>query len=203
MKSKPVLSRTSLLILGMIGEAPINPYAIVHLLNERRRSARNKIHAQTVYGIVNTLSSKKLIIGKKIANGNMPDKTMYSITNKGKELIKNNLLSYLKTPENNLSELALAMMLAGYLDKEMVLKALNEYRSKAGVEIAIRKNLGSFDISEDAYIREIAIEHTLKILEVNYKTVSQLIKRIEKDGQWGNFSVPWWRNKISESDPPK
>jgi DNA-binding PadR family transcriptional regulator len=197
MKSKTVLSRTTLLVLGMIGEAPINPYAIVRLMNERRRSSRRKIHAQTVYGIVNTLSTKKLIIGKKTKNGNMPNKTIYSITEKGKELIRNNLLSYLSTPEDNLSELALAMMLVGYLDKDAVLKALKEYRSKAGKEIAIRKNLGSFDISEDAYVREIAIEHTLHILEINYKTVSQLIKRIEKDNQWDNFSVPWWRNEIS------
>jgi len=177
----------------MIGEAPINPYAIVRLMNEKRRSSRRKIHAQTVYGIINTLSAKKLIVGKKTANGNMPDKTVYSITDKGKELIRNNLLSYLGTPENSLSELALAMMLVGYLDKETVLKALKEYRSKAGKEIAVRKNLGSFDITEEAYIRKIAIEHTLHILEINYKTVNQLITKIEKDSQWGNLSVPWWR----------
>lgn len=200
MKSRTVLSRTTLLVLGIIGEAPINPYAIVRLMNQKRRSLRRNVHAQTVYGIVNTLSTKKLIIGKKIRNGNMPSKTIYSITNKGKELIRNNLLSYLSTPENNLSELALSMMLAGYLDKETVLKALDEYRSKAGEEITIRKNLGSFDISEEAYIRKIAIEHTLNILEVNFKTVSQLIKIIEKDAQWGNFSVPWWRNEISKTD---
>jgi DNA-binding PadR family transcriptional regulator len=200
MKSGTALSRTALLVLGMIGEAPINPYAIVRLMNEKRRSSRRKIHAQTVYGIVNTLSTKKLIIGIKTANGNMPDKTVYSITNKGKELIRNNLLSYLGTPEDNLSELALAMMLVGYLDKETVLKALKEYRSKARKEIAVRKNLGSFDISEEAYVRKIAIEYTLHVLEINYKTVNQLIKRIEEDTQWGNFSVPWWRHEIFNTD---
>jgi DNA-binding PadR family transcriptional regulator len=200
MKSKTALSRTTLLILGIIGEKPINPYAIVRLINQRRRSIRRKVHAQTVYGIVNTLSTKKLIIGKKIKNGNMPNKTIYSITDKGKDLISKNLLSYLSTPENNLSELALSMMLVGYLDKDTVLKALNEYRSKAEEEIAVRKNLGSFDISEEAYIRQIAVEHTLNILEVNFNTVDQLIKRIEKDAQWGNFSVPWWRNEVFKTD---
>jgi DNA-binding PadR family transcriptional regulator len=203
MKFKTELSRTALLILGIIGEAPINPYAIVHLINEKRRNSRRNIHAQTVYSIVNTLRKQKLITGKKIKKGNMPNKTVYSITDKGKELIRNNLLSYLSTPEDNLSELALSMMLIGYLDKETVLKELIEYHSKAGKEITVRKNLGAFDISEEAYIRKIAIEHTLQILKVNFKTVERLIKRIEQDDQWGDFPIPWWRNQIIKTDSQK
>ncbi len=195
MKTKTALSRTTLLVLGIIGEAPINPYAIVRLLNEKKRSLRRKVHAQTVYGIVNMLSAKKLITGKKIPNGNMPNKTIYSITNKGKELIRENLRSYLSNPENNLSELALSMLLVGYLDKETVLKDLKEYRAKAGEEIAVRKNLGTDDISQDDYISQITVAYTLNILEANYKTVNHLIKRIEKDTRWDHFSVPWWRDE--------
>jgi DNA-binding PadR family transcriptional regulator len=202
-KSKTMLSRTALFVLGIIGSGPINPYAIVGLVNERRRSLRQKIHAQTIYGIVNTLRAKKLIVGKKMTNGNMPNKTIYSITDKGQELIKNNLISYLSTPEDNLSEMALSMILVGYLDKQTVLKALKEYRDKAGKEITIRKNLGSFDITEGAYVRQITLEHTLNILEVNYKTANQLIKRIEKDGSWGNFSVPWWRDDLLKTGSQK
>jgi DNA-binding PadR family transcriptional regulator len=167
------------------------------------KNSRRNIHAQTVYSIVNTLRKQKLITGKKIKKGNMPNKTVYSITDKGKELIRNNLLSYLSTPEDNLSELALSMMLIGYLDKETVLKELIEYHSKAGKEITVRKNLGAFDISEEAYIRKIAIEHTLQILKVNFKTVERLIKRIEQDDQWGDFPIPWWRNQIIKTDSQK
>ena len=149
---------------------------------------------QTVYGIVNTLAKKKLIIGEKMTNGKMPNKTVYSITGKGKELIQKNVLSYISTPESNLTELALSMMLVGYLDKEIVLKALKEYSSKAEEEIALRKKLGSSEISEEVYIGKIAVEHTLKILEVNLNTVNKLIKRIEKDTQWDSLHIPWWRD---------
>ena len=188
------------MILGIIGEEPINPYAIVRLINKKRRNVRRNIHAQTVYGIINTLNAKKLITGKKIPNGNMPNKTVYSITKKGKELIRKNVMSYLSAPENSLSELALSMMLVGYLDKETVLQALNEYRSKAEEELIIRKKLGSFDIPEEAYIREIAVEHTLNILEVNVNTINKLIKKVKKDRQWNNFTVPWWRNEYFQNE---
>jgi len=193
-KSKTTLSRTALLILGIIGQSPINPYAIIHLLNQKRRNLKRKVHVQTVYGIVNTLAKKKLIIGEKMTNGKMPNKTVYSITGKGKELIQKNVLSYISTPESNLTELALSMMLVGYLDKEIVLKALKEYSSKAEEEIALRKKLGSSEISEEVYIGKIAVEHTLKILEVNLNTVNKLIKRIEKDTQWDSLHIPWWRD---------
>jgi DNA-binding PadR family transcriptional regulator len=195
MKSEATLSRTALLILGIIGQSPINPYAIVRLINQKRRNLKRKVHVQTVYGIVNALAKKKLIIGEKITNGKMPNKTVYSITDKGKELIRKNVLSYIRTPESNLTELALSMMLVGYLDKEIVIKALKEYSSKAKKEIGLRKKLGSSGISEKAHVGKIAIEHTLNILEVNFNTVNKLIKSIEKDPKLDNLSVPWWRDE--------
>jgi DNA-binding PadR family transcriptional regulator len=185
-----MLTRTATLILGIIAEGPINPYAIIRLINYKRRNIRRRVHAQSAYGIVNTLNRKKLITGKRMKNGNMPDKTVYSITNKGKELIRKNLLSYLSTPEDNLSELILSIILIGYLDKETVLKALNDYRSKVEEEIAIRKKLSSkFNIPEESYTRKIVAEHALNILEVNLNTINTLIKRVEMDTQWGNFPV--------------
>lgn len=195
MKSKTTLSRTALLILGIVGQSPINPYAIVGLINQKRRNLRRKVHAQTIYGIINNLTKKKLIIGEKMTNGKMPDKTVYSITSKGKELIQKNVLSYISTPESNLTELALSMMLVGYLDKEIVIKALNEYKSKAEEEIARRRMLGSADISEEVYLGKISVEHTLKILEVNLNTVKKLIRAIEKDAKWDHLSIPWWRDE--------
>lgn len=196
-KPKTVLSRTALLVLGIIGQEPINPYAIVLLLNRTRTHTRRKVHAQTVYSIINNLSEKKLITGKKQSNGNMPDKTIYSITEKGHELVRKNLLSFLSAPEDNLSELALSVMLVGLLDKNSVIQALYEYREKAGEEIKVRKKLHLADIG-DTYIQKITTEHTLNILEVNYNTAGKLIRWIEEDSRWSNLSIPWWRNEISK-----
>jgi DNA-binding PadR family transcriptional regulator len=198
-KSKITLSRTALLILGIIGQEPINPYAIIQIINQRRRNLRPRTHAQTVYGIINNLARKKLIFGKRIINDKMPNKTVYSITDKGRELIQEHVFSYASTPESHLTELALSMMLIGHLDKEKVLKALKAYRSKAEEEIIIRKKLGSSEISEEVYVGKIAVEHTLKILEVNLDTVNKLIQRIEKDTHWANFNVPWWRDQYLQA----
>ena len=155
---------------------------------------------QTVYGIVNILNRKKLITGKKIKNGNMPDRTVYSITKKGEDMIRKNLISYLATPEDNLSELVLSIILIGCLDKETVLKALKEYRGKIAEEIAISKKLSvKTRIPVESYTRQIVADHTLNILLVNLKTVNELIKKVEIDPKWGSFEVPWWRNEFLQN----
>jgi DNA-binding PadR family transcriptional regulator len=191
-----MLSKTDLLILGIIAEKPINPYAIIKLINYKRNSIRRYVPAQTVYGIVNILHRKKLILGKKTKNGNMPDRTVYSITPKGEEMIRKNLISCLTTPEDNLSELVISILLLGFVDKNTVLKALQEYRGKIEKEIATSRKLSlRVEIPEEFYTRKIAARHTVNILLVNLETVNELIKKVESDTHWHNFQVPWWRNE--------
>ncbi len=191
-----MLSRTDLLILGIIAEKPINPYAIIKLVNYKRSSIRRYVPPQTVYGIVNILNRKKLISGKKVKNGNMPDITVYSITPKGEDVIRKSLISCLSTPEDNLSELVLSLFLLGFLDKDAVLAALKEYREKLEKEIATSRRLSAqIKIPEEFYTRKIVAEHTLKILLVNLDTINALLRRVEKDDHWTGFQVPWWRSE--------
>jgi DNA-binding PadR family transcriptional regulator len=195
-----MLSKTALLILGIIAEGPINPYAIIKLINYKRKNVRRYVSPQTVYGIVNILKRKRLITGKRMKNGNMPERTAYSITKKGEELIRKNLVSYLSTPEDNLSELVLSILLIRYLDKKTVLKVLTEYRDKIEEEIASIKKLSSqYKIPKKSYTRQIVAEHTLNILLVNLETVNKLIKKSEIDAQWCSFPVPWWRNEYLQN----
>ncbi|MBN1190275.1 MAG: PadR family transcriptional regulator [Dehalococcoidales bacterium] len=191
-----MLSKTDLLILGIIAEKPINPYAIIKLINYKSNSIRRYIHPQTVYGVVNSLHRKKLISGKRMKNGNMPERTEYSITKKGEEMIRKSLISYLNTPEDNLSELVLSILLLGFVDKETVIEALKEYRQKIRNEIDISRKLSTRSkIPDEFYTRKIVARHTLDILLVNLKTVNELIDRVEADNRWQDFQVPWWRNE--------
>ncbi len=190
-----MLSKTDLLILGIIAEKPINPYAIIKLINYKRNSIRRYVPAQTVYGVINILHRKKLITGKKIKNGNMPDRTVYSITKKGEEMIRKNLISYLNTPEDNLSELVLSLLLLGFTDRDTVLKALREYEGKIKKEIDTSYKLSAkIVIPEELYTRKIVAKHTLSILRVNLETVQELIKKVENDSHW-RFQVPFWRDE--------
>ena len=198
-----MLSKTDLLILGIIAEKPINPYAIIKLINYKRNSIRRYVPPQTVYGVVNNLSKKKLIAGHKEKSGNMPDRTVYSITKKGEEMIRKSLISYLNTPEDNLSELVLSIMLVGFINKDAALQALKEYRDKIAKEITTSQELGKkITIPEELYTRRIVAEHTLKTLKLNLETTDRLIQMVEADTGWGSFPVPWWRDEFLRNGEP-
>jgi DNA-binding PadR family transcriptional regulator len=194
-----MLSKTALLILGVIADEPINPYAISKLISYRRPSVRGKIPDPTVYGIVNMLHAKKLIKGQKVKNGNMPDMTVYSITPKGNELLQKNLITYLSTPEDTLSELPLALFLIGRLDQGQVLLALKKYQTKQAAEInEMLKMVESEKEKGVAYSGLLAIEHILNVLKDNLKTVDEVIRQVEVDSQWNHHPIPFWREEFNQ-----
>jgi DNA-binding PadR family transcriptional regulator len=160
---------------------------------------RGKIPDPTVYGIVNMLHAKKLIKGQKVKNGNMPDMTVYSITPKGNELLQKNLITYLSTPEDTLSELPLALFLIGRLDQGQVLLALKKYQTKQAAEInEMLKMVESEKEKGVAYSGLLAIEHILNVLKDNLKTVDEVIRQVEVDSQWNHHPIPFWREEFNQ-----
>jgi len=190
-----VLSKTALLILGIIAYEPTNPYAISKLVNWKRTNI--KVPTQSVYGIINMFKKRGLVSGKRVKNGNKPDKTIYSITPKGEKLVKRNLVFWLTNPHEVLTELLLSIVLIGFLDKETALMTLKEHQVKTEESIAVGKALRkSKKQTDESHIREISIAYILNTLQANYKTVDALMKIVETEPQWTNSPVPWWRDEF-------
>lgn len=193
------LSKTALLILGVIADEPINPYAISKLISFKRKNLRGKIPDSTVYGIINMLNKKKLIKGKRIKNNNNPDRTIYSITAKGQELLKKNLMSYLSTPEDTLSELPLSLFLIGILDKAEVLKALKDYQTHQNKEVVLMEEMVESEKERGVPSSGLlAIEHILQVLKLNLDTVNKAIQQIESHADWSHPQIPFWRAEFNQ-----
>jgi DNA-binding PadR family transcriptional regulator len=198
-----ILSKTALFIMGVIAPNPTNPYAISKMVNNKRNIFRDKIPTRSIYGTLNMLKKKGLVTAKRTSNGNMPDRIVYTLSNKGKELINKDLFSYLSNPESKLTELMLSIFLMPYIDRETVLKGLKEYREKTAEDIAIRKDLLAISkVKNVPPLRHIALEHTLKTLKVNLKTVKELIETVETNPEWNNDSAPWWREETLQAEKP-
>jgi len=190
-----VLSKTALLILGIIAYEPTNPYAISKLVNWKRTNI--KIPTQTIYGIINMFKKRGLVSGKRVKNGNKPDKTIYSITAKGEKLVKSNLVFWLTNPHEVLTELLLSIILIGFLDKETALMTLKEHQVKTNEAIAVGKALRkSRKQTDESHIREISIEYILNTLKANHKIVDTLVKMVETEPRWADSLVPWWRDEF-------
>jgi DNA-binding PadR family transcriptional regulator len=197
------ISRTGLFILGIIADGPTTPYTIDKILNYKRmKNMKIGIPFQTIYGTVYKLSKLGLVSRKKMKNGNLPDKTIYSITPKGEKLMKESLISYLNKPPEILTELVIPIMMIKYLDKENAIRVLDEYQRIIGGEINIGKKMRetSKELNK-SFTGNIFIEHILSTLNANRSTIRQLIKTIEKEPLWAHSPIPWWRKEVESLKP--
>ena len=80
-----MLSKPVTMLLGLIYEKPLNSYEIIKLLNYMNVKWWFNIADSTVYSTLKTLEKKELILGTTEKVGNMPDRTVYSLSNKGKD----------------------------------------------------------------------------------------------------------------------
>lgn len=83
-----MLSKPATLLLGIIYEKPLNAYEITKMLDYMNIKWWFNIADSTVYATLKNLEKKGLLEGMIEKIGNMPDRTVYSLTEKGKEELK-------------------------------------------------------------------------------------------------------------------
>lgn len=86
-----MLSKSSTMMLGLINQQPQNAYEIIKNLEIMNVKWWYNIADSTVYATLRTLDKKGFIVGVSEKNGNMPLRTVYSISNKGKEALRDTL----------------------------------------------------------------------------------------------------------------
>ncbi|WP_347224204.1 PadR family transcriptional regulator [Bacteroides congonensis] len=86
-----MLSKSATMMLGLINRQPLNAYEIIKVLECMNVKWWYDIANSTIYATLRTLDNKGLIVGVSEKNGNMPYRTVYSISDKGKMELKNTL----------------------------------------------------------------------------------------------------------------
>ena len=86
-----MLSKSATMLLGLINKQPVNAYEIIKILESMNVKWWYNIADSTVYATLRTLDKKGLIVGASEKNGNMPFRTVYSISEKGKEELRDTL----------------------------------------------------------------------------------------------------------------
>jgi len=185
-----MLSKISLLVLGLIGQKPLNPYEIKKLFEKLDMKKMFPIAPSSIYATINTLVKNNYIAGKKTREGNMPEKTIYSITKKGEKTLKKTLASYLADTEKVFSEFDISITLVCFLNKESALESLRSHRLAVEEEIAERRRqYKTYKNNGIPYPGLIRRKHNIYKREAELKTVKELIKKIENDPKWHHYPV--------------
>ena len=86
-----MLSKPATMLLGLIYEKPLNAYEIIKLLNYMNVKWWFNIADSTVYSTLKVLEKREFITGTTEKVGNMPDRTIYSLSVKGKCVFQDTL----------------------------------------------------------------------------------------------------------------
>ena len=114
-------------ILGLLIEGDKHPYAIQQTIKERMMDHYLKLQKGSLYYTVEKLHNEKHIeVVSIITEENTPDKTIYRITDKGRQLFHSLLLKQLVSGENNYRQLNPAITFMEYLKKEELIEALTK-----------------------------------------------------------------------------
>ncbi|NIO28621.1 MAG: PadR family transcriptional regulator [Candidatus Latescibacteria bacterium] len=79
------MSSVELIILGILLDRPLNPYELARQIDERSVSRILKISRPAVYKVCKRLARQGYLRGKAMREGELPEKTVYSVTPKGKK----------------------------------------------------------------------------------------------------------------------
>lgn len=79
-----MLSKSATMIMGLMNSTPLNAYEIVKQLQWMNVKYWYNIADSTVYATIKSLEKKGYISGNIAKEGKMPDKTIYTLTEKGR-----------------------------------------------------------------------------------------------------------------------
>lgn len=171
-----MLSKSATMLLGLINQRPLNPYEIIKQLQIMNIHRWYNIANSTVYATLKVLEKKEYIYGSIEKDGNMPDKTIYSLTDKGKQEFVATLQQSILSFDYDTNIFSIAAFFIDALDDprsllSQRLKILNSYLEGIEQQITVIKD----DIPS---IAKANIERTKYIVEAEIAGTESLIHAI-------------------------
>lgn len=134
-----MLSKTATMLLGLINEKPLNAYEITKMLDYMNVKWWFRMADSTVYATIKSLEKKELIIGTVEKEGNMPDKTIYALTAKGRDAFLDTLRQSILQFDYDTTVFSIAAFFLDALEPEEQRDLLEKrlemlYKYSAGIE---------------------------------------------------------------------
>lgn len=180
-----MLTKTSTIILGVIYQQPINAYEIIKTLGQLHVSDWYEIADSTVYATLKTLEKKNHIVGTIKKDGNMPDKTVYSITETGHIELKTTISFFITKFEYDIIPFIIANFFIGVLTKEDALSNLNERLGYLkNYSVGILKQIGVLKSQKVPALAICNVEHNAEIIQSEIDYTEKLIETIKREKGW-------------------
>jgi DNA-binding PadR family transcriptional regulator len=185
-------SKLATLILGILTERERNPYDITKMLRALQTKKWLPIADSTVYATINNLKKKGLIDGRIERDRNLPEKTIYSITNDGEKELHSSVLSYLEEDSSASSSFDIGILLMHNLNKQEIQSLLKKKLERLeSAFYTIRKQIVGFEMDPGkiAFTALSMLKHRQYLIDAEIKTVKELIRDLNTRSAISDLSV--------------
>jgi len=175
-----MLSKTATMLLGLINSKPLNAYELIKQLQLMNVKSWYEIADSTVYATIKTLEKKSYITGKIQKDGNMPDKTVYSITEAGYTELKNTLKLYIEHFEYDFVPFMIAAFFIKVFDKDSAINLLSkrlEYLKK--FYIGISEQIEMLKLQKMSPYVICNVNHDALLIKAEIEAIQEHIKVVE------------------------
>ncbi len=184
-----MLTKSSTIILGLISENPVNPYGIIGILKKININIWYPIAKQSLYSSIKKLNEQGLITGKTAKEGNMPEKTIYSITENGKNELYHTIVDFLSSTGMDIVKFKIGIMFICHIDKEEAIEILIAKSKKLEqIILDIQKNMYEEERIKCMPYNGILIKkYNLNITISELECIKGFIENMKNDSEWKNF----------------
>ena len=127
------MNRYDLVLLGLILEHERSGYDIITEIRDRELDRWAKISTSTVYNRLITLEKNECIVGHAERDGNRPERMVFNITDKGREVLRKEVLKHLTGFNDDPRTLGFAFLFGA--DNKEVIRTLEVHERRLVQEI--------------------------------------------------------------------
>ncbi len=177
-----LLSPLALSILELLDEQPMHPYEMASKMRMRHHDEFIRLNFGTLYHSVEVLERNGWILPvEREKEGKRPERTIYKLTDSGRELLTTTLGELLRLPRKEYPHFAAGLMFMHHLTAEQAAAHLHERAGSLDVVI------GKFEAVLAELLRRgvtrlalIEVEHKIAMLDAERKWVRGLEREINE-----------------------
>lgn len=195
-----MLSKPAALLMGILYEKPLNPYEITKLLAYMNIKWWFNVADSTVYTTLKNLEKRGLIEGAIEKAGNMPERTVYSLTGKGKEELKETIREAASQFSYDTNIFTIAAFNMDFLEneekKELLEKRLQILQSYLA---GIRKQDNEAWKQEVSALHAANLKRMIDIVSAEISGTKRLLSAVE-EGKFESGFTNDWCTEMHEED---
>ncbi|WP_350279814.1 PadR family transcriptional regulator [Kribbella sp. HUAS MG21] len=192
-------------VLGSLGERPMHPYEISTMLRARGKDQSIKVNYGSLYSVVSSLEKHGFIEAQEtVREGNRPERTVYRITEAGRDEFTDWLSELIGTPSREFHPLEAGLAYLPGLPPDRAVELLEQRLAAVDAEIAelhaVHERMAAIEFPQLFWIES---EFRLALLQAESAYVHGLAEQIRTDTLGGSaFWRQAWKLYLEEGISP-